>query len=194
MSAIEKAAAMLRREAESTKECHTVGVGGEWYGESAKAEYDEMIAAADAAIAERDALRAALQHEADCVEAVKSEIEALRAKIAEMEKQEIAERVAAGVADLTARLENKDKELLKQAAVVVDLRNKLGEVRAAYHELQESPTLESTDPAVNSGWKLVPIEPTEEMYNAGANHCDGYWSTAQAVWDAMLAAAPEAKS
>ena len=61
MSAIEKAAAMLRREAESMKECHTVGVGGEWCGESAKAEYDEMIAAADAAIAERDELLEALK-------------------------------------------------------------------------------------------------------------------------------------
>ena len=65
MSAIKKAAEMLRREAESMKECHTVGVGGEWYGESAKAEYDEMIAAADAAIAERDELLAALQRIAD---------------------------------------------------------------------------------------------------------------------------------
>lgn len=37
---------------------------------------------------DRDALRAALQHEADCVEAAKAEIEALRAKIAEMERQE----------------------------------------------------------------------------------------------------------
>ena len=61
MSAIEIAAAMLRREAESMKECHTVGVGGEWYGESAKAEYDEMIAAADAAIAERDETLEALR-------------------------------------------------------------------------------------------------------------------------------------
>ena len=65
MSAIKQAAEMLRREAESIKECHTVGVGGEWYGESAKAEYDEMIAAADAAIAERDELLAALQRIAD---------------------------------------------------------------------------------------------------------------------------------
>ena len=65
MSAIEKVAEMLRREAESIKECHTVGVGCEWYGESAKAEYDEMIAAADAAIAERDELLAALQRIAD---------------------------------------------------------------------------------------------------------------------------------
>ena len=37
---------------------------------------------------ERDALRAAVRHEADCVEACKSEIEALRAKIARMEQQE----------------------------------------------------------------------------------------------------------
>jgi len=62
MSAIKNAAEMLRREAESMKECHTVGVGGEWYGESAKAEYDEMIAVADAAIAERDELLEALQY------------------------------------------------------------------------------------------------------------------------------------
>lgn len=51
----------------------------------------------------------------------------------------------------------------------------------------------ATDPAVNGGWKLVPIVSTEEMDNAGSEHCDGYLSTAQAVWDAMLAAAPEAK-
>ena len=68
MSAIEKAAAMLRREAESMKECHTVGVGGEWYGESAMAEYDEMIAVAAAAIAERDELLEALQEMVDLVE------------------------------------------------------------------------------------------------------------------------------
>ena len=65
MSAIKKAAEMLRREAESIKECHTVGVGGEWYGDSAQAEYDEMIATANAAIAERDELMAALQRIAD---------------------------------------------------------------------------------------------------------------------------------
>ena len=61
MSAIKKAAEMLRREAESIKECHTVGVGGEWYGESAKTEYEKMIAAAAAAVAERDELLVALR-------------------------------------------------------------------------------------------------------------------------------------
>lgn len=48
-------------------------------------------------------------------------------------------------------------------------------------------------PSIPEGWKLVPIVSTAEMDNAGADHCDGYWNTAQAVWDAMLAAAPEAK-
>ena len=65
MSAIEKAAAMLRREAESMKECHTIGVNGEWYGDWAKADYDQMLSSADAAIAERDELMAALQRIAD---------------------------------------------------------------------------------------------------------------------------------
>lgn len=64
-SAIEKAAVMLRREAESMKECHTLG--DDWCGDPAEADYREMIAVADAAIAERDELRA---------------------KIAETEKQE----------------------------------------------------------------------------------------------------------
>ena len=48
-------------------------------------------------------------------------------------------------------------------------------------------------PSVPDGYKLVPIVSTDEMDNAGADHCDGHLSTAQAVWDAMLAAAPEAK-
>ena len=63
MSAIEKAAAMLRREAESMKECHTLR--GDWCGDPAEADYHEMIAVADAAIAERDELMAALQRIAD---------------------------------------------------------------------------------------------------------------------------------
>lgn len=59
MSAIEKAAAMLRHEAESLKACHTLD--GDWCGDPAEADYHEMIAAADAAIAERDELRAKLE-------------------------------------------------------------------------------------------------------------------------------------
>ena len=56
--------------------------------EAAEKSDAESIAMYRKARDERDALRAALQHEADCVESAKSEIEALRAKITEMEKQE----------------------------------------------------------------------------------------------------------
>lgn len=59
MSAIAKAAAMLRREAESLKACHTLG--GDWYGDPAEADHREMIAVADAAIAERAELLEALK-------------------------------------------------------------------------------------------------------------------------------------
>lgn len=48
----------------------------------------------------------------------------------------------------------------------------------------------ATDPAVNGGWKLVPVVSSDEMDSAGSEHCDGYLSKAQVVWDAMLAAAP----
>ena len=59
MSAIEKAAAMLREEAEAIKASHTLR--GDWCGDPAEGDYHEMIAAADAVVAERDALRRALQ-------------------------------------------------------------------------------------------------------------------------------------
>lgn len=59
MSAIEKAAAMLREEAEAIKASHTLR--GDWCGDPAEGDYHEMIAVADAAVAERDELLAALQ-------------------------------------------------------------------------------------------------------------------------------------
>jgi hypothetical protein len=59
MSAIEKCAEMLRSEAESMKACHTLD--GDWRGDPAEADYHEMIAVADAAIAERDELRAKIE-------------------------------------------------------------------------------------------------------------------------------------
>lgn len=49
-----------------------------------------LLSKLEAAEKERDALRAALRHEADCVEAAKAEIEALRTKIEAMERQEPA--------------------------------------------------------------------------------------------------------
>ena len=59
MSAIEKAAAMLRQEAEAIKASHTLF--GDWCGDPTEADYHEMIAVADAAIAERDELLEALK-------------------------------------------------------------------------------------------------------------------------------------
>jgi len=57
----------------------------------------------------------------------------------------------------------------------------------------------AADPAVNGGWKLVPIEPTETMIGEGscASSLPGphYISEgcAQQCWKYMIAAAPEAK-
>lgn len=48
----------------------------------------------------------------------------------------------------------------------------------------------ATDPAVNGGCKLVPIEPTTEMEEAG--YCaSGSFTAATATYAAMLAAAPK---
>ena len=56
----------------------------------------------------------------------------------------------------------------------------------------------ATDPAVNGGWKLVPIEPTSEMLGAGEDtFVPTYTGTPVSapidVYRAMLAAAPETK-
>jgi hypothetical protein len=50
-------------------------------------------------------------------------------------------------------------------------------------------------PVVQPGWKLVPVEPTPEMVNAGFQAWDdfdkGLCEAPGCVWDAMLAAAPK---
>ena len=55
--------------------------------EAAERSDAESIAMYRKARDERDALRLAVRHEADCVDAAKAEIEALRAKIEAMERQ-----------------------------------------------------------------------------------------------------------
>ena len=49
---------------------------------------NEILDRLEAAEKERDVLRLAVRHEADCVDAAKVEIEALHAKIEEMRRQE----------------------------------------------------------------------------------------------------------
>ena len=64
------------------------------------------------------------------------------------------------------------------------------------HEVQPlyaEPISARSAPNVPTGWKLVPIKPTFEMLDKGSDQSDGYVSVAEAVWDAMIAAAPEAK-
>lgn len=51
------------------------------------------------------------------------------------------------------------------------------------------PTYTAPPPAVPPGWKLVPIEPTPEMWKAGLAHL---FRDVDAVWRAMLAEVPEA--
>jgi len=253
MSAIKQAAEILRREAESMKECHTVGVGGEWYGESAKAEYDEMIAAADAAIAERDALRA---------------------KIAEMEQQEpvatvikegdsrywMSERlwtfpdgkyplyalpgaqaqpapsVPDGVAEALQRLiENGavfgpassedallvaryrqhllssapsvpdgwlraiDEALVTAHIGVANAHDTYEQAKAKLDNLIKFHVDVAIDPAVNGGYKLMPVEPTKEIYECfsaydGTSYSNPFGFDEFSVDYAFaLEAAPEAK-
>lgn len=52
----------------------------------------------------------------------------------------------------------------------------------------------ATDPAVNGGWKLVPVEPTKKMVKACAYMLEYRGNSPQRIWAVMLAAAPEAKS
>ena len=82
MSAIEKAVELLREEAEAIKASHTLF--GDWCGDPTEADYHEMIAVADAAIAERDALRQALQGLLDALPSATTHpaINAARAAIA----------------------------------------------------------------------------------------------------------------
>ncbi len=51
------------------------------------------------------------------------------------------------------------------------------------------PLYTAPPPAVPQGWKLVPIEPTPEMWKAGLAHL---FRDVDAVWRAMLAEVPEA--
>ena len=77
---LEAADEIERLRAELSEQCRLLGMSGE-----REAKHLAQIAALEK---ERDALRLAVRHEADCVDAAKAEIEALRAKIEAMEQQE----------------------------------------------------------------------------------------------------------
>lgn len=52
-----------------------------------------------------------------------------------------------------------------------------------------TPLYLAPQPAVPEGWKLVPVEPTDEMIDAGADAIDGYRVDVMRAYEAMLAAA-----
>ena len=54
----------------------------------------------------------------------------------------------------------------------------------------------ATDPAVNGGWKLVPIEPTQEMRDAwdSAPICEDDDAEFRRAYQEMITSAPEARS
>ena len=57
--------------------------------------------------------------------------------------------------------------------------------------------LSAPPPVVPAGWRLVPVEPTEEMDVAGAlaheqSNCHDHIGPINSAWSAMLAAAPQA--
>ena len=204
---------------------------------------EDLIDRLEAAEEERDALRAALRHEADCAEAAKAEIEALRAKIAKMEQQELARLVTPTAYRWRYRgaIKWQYGELTEEAARLAKEHNREvqplyalpgaqpapsvpeGWLRAIDEALivahigvaNESDTYEqakvklnnlicfhadiATDPAVNGGWKLVPIEPTESFYKCfsaydGTSYSNPFdYDDFVKDWSEALAAAPEAK-
>ena len=82
----------------------------------------ELLDRFETAEKERDALRAALQHEADCVEAAKAEIEALRAKIETAENDAAHQKaLAASALRVAEGWERKCGELRAKIAGLVPI-------------------------------------------------------------------------
>ena len=100
-------------------------------------------------------MRAAVCHEADCVEAAKVEIEALRSKIEAMEQQEPARLVTPTAYRWRYRgaIKWQYGELTEETVRVAKEHN---------HEVQSLYALPGAQaqpaPSVPDGWKLVPIE------------------------------------
>ena len=103
----------------------------------------ELLDRLEAAEKERDALRAAVRHEADCVEACKSEIERLRAKLEATEEDrsrflvEIG-RLCAQCGALRARIEEMENQEPVRLVTAVAYRWRYrGAIKWQYGELTE---------------------------------------------------------
>ena len=129
---------------------------------------------------ERDALRAALRHEADCVEAAKAEIEALRAKIAAMEQQEPARLVTA----VAYRWRYRGAVMWQYGELTEETTRRAKEHN---HEVQPLYTLPGAHPA-QLGY--VPASSVHSVIHWLRNGCDPMEAADELE---MLTAAPEAK-
>ena len=137
------------------------------------------------------------------LEAAEKERDALRAKVAEMERQE---PVAWYSKQYGFVYMSRHSSQFEHGSILY-LRNGTpawrieGSSKVALLDMASLPhgtvfyALPGAQPApsVPGGWKLVPIEPTSEMLDKGSDQSFGYVSIALDVWAAMLAAAPEAK-
>ena len=146
----------------------------------------ELIDRLEAAEKECDALRAAVRHEADCVDAAKAEIEA-------MEQQEPVYLFRRkGLDDFCT--------CSKERYEAFSANPQLFEVKTLYALPGAQPKDEALWPTIANGmitpdgWKLVPIEPTPTMITAAleSSHAINV-HRAEHCYRAMLAAAPEAK-
>lgn len=128
-----------------------------------------------------DANMAAAQAMRDYMYHWKQRAEAAEARLAELEKQQ-----AVGVARMELTI---GREGLRYYQCFVDMRPDL--VLADLNTGMELFTRPApAADVVPDGWKLVPVEPTEEMIAAGDKFMDGLSHLGDA-YDAMLAAAPE---
>jgi hypothetical protein len=76
-----------------------------------------------------------------------------------------------------------------QAQRIAELEKERDELRARLTELEYTRPV----PAIPAGWKLVPVEPTPEMLEAGLSAQNEAWNVHYThIYAAMLAAAPEA--
>ena len=143
-----------------------------------------LMAKLEAAAKERDHEKWLWERAEDYSKAVEDQRDVLQAKITEMETQE-------PVAWLHES--RRDSDVVTDAVKHVWGKAVVGALAAYSTPLYLSPGAQPA-PIIPEGWKLVPIVSTDEMDSAGSNYCDGYLSAASAVWDAMLAAAPNERS
>jgi len=111
-------------------------------------------------------------------------LEAAEARLAELQNQQ-----AVGVARMEMAI---GKEGLRHYQCFVDMRPDLvvAELNTGMELFTRPAPAVSLAKLMPEGWRLVPVEPTEEMIAAGDQFMDGLSRLGNA-YEAMLAAAPE---